>query len=142
MKFDNVWVMYGVGFCMGQFFFLKYTVVYGLALTWTKAEGYETPNPPRCIAHICLYSDMWRYFDEGLYLFIRRWQFSFYKRELSCNLNSLNVFDNGISGTFMIHASSTHFPHHFCRKWCTLFFVSYLFSFGMEWIIQYSCGPC
>lgn len=73
MKFDNVWVMYGVGFCMGQFFFLKYTVVYGLALTWTKAEGYETPNPPRCIAHICLYSDMWRYFDEGLYLFIRRY---------------------------------------------------------------------
>jgi len=57
---------------MGQFFFLKYTVVYGLALTWTRAEGYCVPQPPKCVACICLYSDMWRLFDEGLYLFIHR----------------------------------------------------------------------
>lgn len=72
VKNENVWMMYGIGFSMGQFFFLKYTVVYGLAMTWAKAEGFRTPDAPRCIARIYLYSEMWRYFDHGLYLFIRR----------------------------------------------------------------------
>lgn len=64
--------MYGMGFFMGQFFFLKYTVVYGLALTWTRAEGYKTPDPPKCIAYVYLYSDMWREFDQPLYRFIKQ----------------------------------------------------------------------
>ncbi|XP_065221768.1 protein-cysteine N-palmitoyltransferase Rasp isoform X2 [Planococcus citri] len=84
-KNENVWIMYGIGFAMGQFFFLKYTVVYGLALTWTKAEGYETPNPPKCIARIYLYSEMWRTFDHGLYIFIKKYIFDpcvkFFKSE-------------------------------------------------------------
>ncbi|XKL68747.1 hypothetical protein PGB90_006516 [Kerria lacca] len=73
IQYDSVWIMYDIGFFMGQFFFLKYIVVYGLALTWTRAEGYKTPNPPKCIACICLYSDMWRYFDQPLYFFIKKY---------------------------------------------------------------------
>lgn len=78
IKCENVWVMYGMGFFMGQFFFLKYTVVYGLALTWSRAEGYQTPDPPKCIAYVYLYSDMWRDFDQPLYYFIKRLYFFFF----------------------------------------------------------------
>ncbi|KAK7601600.1 hypothetical protein V9T40_009041 [Parthenolecanium corni] len=43
---------------MGLFFSLKYTVVYGLTLTWAKAEGYDTPNAPRCLINpTCITSD-------------------------------------------------------------------------------------
>lgn len=86
-KNENVWIMYGIGFAMGQFFFLKYTVVFGLGLTWAKSEGYRTPDPPKCIARIYLYSEMWRNFDQGLYFFIKKYLFLFF-----CEIRSKPLF--------------------------------------------------
>lgn len=73
--FENksIWLMYGLGCGMGLFFFLKYTVAYGLSTTWTRAEGYRTPAPPKCVLHINLYSDLWRSFDEGFHWFIKKY---------------------------------------------------------------------
>nr|CAD7395208.1 unnamed protein product [Timema cristinae] len=62
----------GLGYCMGQFFMLKYVVMYGLMGTIAQAENINAPRHPKCIARISLYSDMWRYFDEGLYRFLLR----------------------------------------------------------------------
>nr|CAD7460992.1 unnamed protein product [Timema tahoe] len=67
------WSLYGLGYCMGQFFMLKYVVMYGLMGTIARAENINAPQHPKCIARISLYSDMWRYFDEGLYRFLLRW---------------------------------------------------------------------
>lgn len=64
------WSLCGLGYCMGQFFMNKYVVVYGLAGSIAEAEHIIAPKPPKCIARIHLYSEMWRYFDHGLYLFL------------------------------------------------------------------------
>ncbi len=69
----DLWTLAGLVFCFGQFFCLKYVFYYGISRPFVIADGIEPPNHPKCIARIHLYSDMWRYFDEGLYKFIRKW---------------------------------------------------------------------
>ena len=36
-----------------------------------RTDGVEAPGHPACIGRVHLYSDMWRYFDAGLYEFMR-----------------------------------------------------------------------
>lgn len=64
------WSLYGYGYTMGQFFHLKYVVMYGITTTLANFENVEIPKTPRCIGRVHLYSDMWRYFDPGLYTFL------------------------------------------------------------------------
>ncbi|XP_050544503.1 protein-cysteine N-palmitoyltransferase Rasp isoform X2 [Daktulosphaira vitifoliae] len=72
LKKFGIIALSGFGFTMGQFFFIKYTVVYGLAIAIAEFDEYiEPPKPPKCISRIHLYSDMWRSFDEGLYKFLK-----------------------------------------------------------------------
>ncbi|CAB4054669.1 Dynactin subunit 5 [Lepeophtheirus salmonis] len=35
------------------------------------ADGIDIPHHPQCIGRIHLYSNMWRYFDNGLYIFLQ-----------------------------------------------------------------------
>ncbi|XP_054258026.1 protein-cysteine N-palmitoyltransferase Rasp-like [Macrosteles quadrilineatus] len=72
----GAWTLYGLGFLLGQFFCLKYIVVYGLIGTIANFEGYSAPPPPKCVARIHLYTDMWRVFDVGFYNFIHRYIYS------------------------------------------------------------------
>lgn len=65
----NDWSLHGIGFCMAQIFYLKYLIYYGLAGTIAKFDGFDSPPPPKCVNRIHLYSNMWRYFDRGYYLF-------------------------------------------------------------------------
>uniref|UniRef100_A0A2H8TZR4 Protein-cysteine N-palmitoyltransferase Rasp n=2 Tax=Melanaphis sacchari TaxID=742174 RepID=A0A2H8TZR4_9HEMI len=59
---------------MGQFFFIKYTFIYGTVITIARFdEFFEPPKPPKCISRIYLYSDMWRSFDRGLYDFLKEY---------------------------------------------------------------------
>lgn len=67
------WTLYGFGYCMGQFFHIKYVVMYGISTTWAKLENVDVPNTPKCIGRIYLYSDMWKYFDRGLYKFLLKY---------------------------------------------------------------------
>lgn len=69
----NSWALYGLGYCMGQFFLNKYVVIYGINKTLCEADGIEAPLPPKCIGRIHLYSDMWKSFDRGLYKFLIRY---------------------------------------------------------------------
>jgi protein-cysteine N-palmitoyltransferase HHAT len=55
---------------MGQFFHLKYICAYGLGIALGKYDGFRMPSRPICIGIVHLYSDMWKYFDEGLYEFL------------------------------------------------------------------------
>ena len=59
-------------YSFGQFFHMKYVVFYGMARVFMLSDGIDAPNSPKCIGRIHLYSDMWRYFDEGLYRFIHK----------------------------------------------------------------------
>ncbi|XP_073994226.1 protein-cysteine N-palmitoyltransferase Rasp isoform X2 [Rhodnius prolixus] len=68
----GLWTLSGVGLCMAQFFFIKYVVIYGSSIAVARAEGYPVPSHPKCVNRIYRYSDMWRNFDRGFYLFIFR----------------------------------------------------------------------
>jgi len=72
MRF-GAWAHYGFGYGMGVMFQMKYVVAYGLGRTLARAEQMRTPNHPKCIGRIHLYSDMWRHFDQGLYFFLRKY---------------------------------------------------------------------
>ena len=58
---------------MGQFFHMKYLVYYGFPVAFMLSDNIDAPSTPKCIGRIHLYSDMWRYFDNGLYKFIHKW---------------------------------------------------------------------
>merc|ERR1712096_215724 len=58
---------------MGQFFQLKYVVMYGWSSFLANLDNVSAPPHPKCIGRIHLYSDMWRYFDNGLYLFMQQY---------------------------------------------------------------------
>ncbi|KAJ9574228.1 hypothetical protein L9F63_026126, partial [Diploptera punctata] len=73
MSRQGAWAHYGLGFGMGIVFQLKYVVTYGFNSTVAQAERYQAPRHPKCIGRIHLYSDMWKYFDEGLYNFLRKY---------------------------------------------------------------------
>lgn len=66
----NMFVVYALGYFMGQYFFLYYIVVYGLGIAITRFEGLRPLSLPRCIGVIHYYTDMWKYFDQGLYEFL------------------------------------------------------------------------
>ncbi|XP_017128044.1 protein-cysteine N-palmitoyltransferase Rasp isoform X2 [Drosophila elegans] len=67
---DSVFWQHSAGYFMGQFFFLYYVVTYGLGIAFALQDGIAAPSRPRCIGRIHFYSDMWKYFDEGLYEFL------------------------------------------------------------------------
>ena len=68
-----LWALCGMGYGMGQFFHLKYVVMYGMSSHLARLDGVEAPGHPACIGRIHLYSDMWRHFDSGLYEFMREY---------------------------------------------------------------------
>ena len=67
----SLWALCGMGYAMGQFFHLKYTVMYGFSCHLARTDGVPAPGHPACIGRVHLYSDMWRHFDAGLYEFMR-----------------------------------------------------------------------
>ncbi|XP_016973335.1 protein-cysteine N-palmitoyltransferase Rasp [Drosophila rhopaloa] len=67
---DSVFWQHSAGYFMGQFFFLYYVVTYGIGIAFALQDGIPAPSRPRCIGRIHFYSDMWKYFDEGLYEFL------------------------------------------------------------------------
>ncbi|XP_058129290.1 protein-cysteine N-palmitoyltransferase Rasp [Anopheles ziemanni] len=66
----NLWALYGLGFLMGQFFYIKYIVFYGVGIAFGSFDGIDMPAKPICIARVNQYSDMWKYFDRSLYEFL------------------------------------------------------------------------
>lgn len=69
----DLWTLAGIGYCQGQFFMNKYTVMFGLPSVVARISGIEPPSGPKCVAHIYTYSDMWKYFDRGMYSFLKRY---------------------------------------------------------------------
>ncbi|XP_014672519.1 PREDICTED: protein-cysteine N-palmitoyltransferase HHAT-like isoform X2 [Priapulus caudatus] len=67
------WPLGGLGWSHGQFFHVKYVVMFGLPGTVAKVDGLDPPHQPKCISRIHLYSDMWKYFDRGLYSYLKRY---------------------------------------------------------------------
>ena len=70
----GLWTLAGVGLSIGGFFNLKYVIFYGWSRPFVVEDGIEkAPKHPKCIYRIHRYSEMWRHFDNGLYLFLRKY---------------------------------------------------------------------
>ncbi|KAL5007970.1 hypothetical protein ScPMuIL_013551 [Solemya velum] len=69
----SLYTVAGIGYWQGQFFMNKYLVMFGLPSNIAKIDNFDPPKGPKCIAYIYLYSDMWKYFDCGLYRFLKRY---------------------------------------------------------------------
>ncbi|KAF8362091.1 hhat-1 [Pristionchus pacificus] len=64
-----------LGMTMGQFFHLKYVVIFGLPSLFAKIDNMQPLDGPMCLARVCLYSNVWRCFDRGLYQFFKKYLF-------------------------------------------------------------------
>ncbi|KAK7107295.1 protein-cysteine N-palmitoyltransferase HHAT-like [Littorina saxatilis] len=69
------WTVAAIGYILGQFFMMKYLVLFGLPAQLSRLDGFEPPAVPACISYIYCYSDMWKSFDRGLYDFMKRYIF-------------------------------------------------------------------
>ena len=69
------WTLAAIGYLLGQFFMVKYLVLFGLPAQLARLDGFEPPAVPACISYIYCYSDMWKFFDRGLYNFLKRYIF-------------------------------------------------------------------
>ncbi len=59
----------------GSLFASKYVVYYGVTTLANKMVGMKTTELPRCISLMHTNSEMWRYFDTGIYEFIKKYIF-------------------------------------------------------------------
>ncbi|XP_059148277.1 protein-cysteine N-palmitoyltransferase HHAT-like isoform X2 [Physella acuta] len=61
----------GMCYIQGQFFMVKYVLLYGMSGEFLRLDGVS-PHPwPRCISWVYSYVDMWKHFDVGLYQFMK-----------------------------------------------------------------------
>ncbi|XP_058447666.1 protein-cysteine N-palmitoyltransferase Rasp [Malaya genurostris] len=114
----NLWVLYGLGYLMGQFFYIKYVIFYGIGIAFGSFDGLDMPQKPICIGRVHLYSDMWKFFDRGLYEFLFRYIYT-----QLCTKTS--------SGTRKIVASSVTFI--FIYIWHGLYTFVLIWS-ALNWI--------
>ena len=57
----------------GALFAVKYIVFYGVPTFFNEIVGMKTTPLPRCIALISTNGEMWKYFDTGIYEFIKKY---------------------------------------------------------------------
>ena len=58
-------------FLKTSLFTTKYIVIYGVTNFFNKIVGMSVVDLPRCVLMMNTSSEMWRYFDTGLYEFIK-----------------------------------------------------------------------
>lgn len=66
----NKFAQYGLGYSYAQFLFNIYLLLYSVSIALGKFEGIDMPAKPKCPGRIHLYSDMWKWFDVGIYEFL------------------------------------------------------------------------
>lgn len=81
--------LYGYGYLMGQFFHHKYVVFYGYSIALGTFDNISMPQRPKCIARINRYTDMWKYFDHGLYEFLFKYIYAQLCNKKSCYIRRL-----------------------------------------------------
>ena len=58
-------------FLKTSLFTSKYIVFYGIPIFFNKIVGMKVVELPRCVLMMHTSSELWRYFDTGLYEFIK-----------------------------------------------------------------------
>lgn len=61
-----------VSYVNGKLFYMKYLLIFGIPSWFALADGMKPPAGPICISRISKYSQTWRSFDRGLYVFLKK----------------------------------------------------------------------
>lgn len=115
---ETIFGLHAIGYFMGQFFYLYYVITYGLGIAFAKYDGLNPPSAPRCVGRIHFYSDMWKYFDEGLYEFL----FTHIYAEL-CDQHSTIIQKLYAIGVTFGFVFIWHGCHYFVLIWSVLNFL-------------------
>ncbi|CAH1639830.1 unnamed protein product [Spodoptera littoralis] len=93
----------GGGLWMGLEFHMKYVISYGTTAAYSRLDHIDPPPTPRCIVRIHVYSQMWRYFDVGLYRFLLKYIYKPVFTTMSNNFTRLKITNKLFSSliTFM-----------------------------------------
>ncbi|XP_039266432.2 protein-cysteine N-palmitoyltransferase HHAT-like [Styela clava] len=65
--------LFGVGMAQVIFFYLKYVVMYGMPAHFSTSDNLDVPKGPHCVFSKHRMTDMWKYFDKGLHLWLLRY---------------------------------------------------------------------
>uniref|UniRef100_A0AAF5PHL9 MBOAT family protein n=1 Tax=Wuchereria bancrofti TaxID=6293 RepID=A0AAF5PHL9_WUCBA len=68
----NEYEIASVSYVNGKLFYMKYLLIFGIPSWFALADGMKPPAGPICISRIGNYSQMWRSFDRGLYIFLKK----------------------------------------------------------------------
>ncbi|CAJ0579489.1 unnamed protein product, partial [Mesorhabditis spiculigera] len=67
----NSYQLMSISYVVGQYFHIKYVVIFGIPALFAKIDGMQPPPGPICVSRVSRYSRMWRHFDAGLYQFLK-----------------------------------------------------------------------
>ncbi|XP_064484084.1 protein-cysteine N-palmitoyltransferase HHAT-like [Ornithodoros turicata] len=115
------WSAAGYSFTTIFMFYLKYRVLYGMAVSLAALEGINLPPPPKCICHVSLCSHLWKYFDRGLHLWLVRY---IYKPVLGDGWRSVRAAVGAAGSFFFIWV--WHGMEPSITIWCGLNFAGIL----------------
>jgi hypothetical protein len=120
---------------LGNFFHLKYVVIFGLPSIFARLDNMQPKDGPMCIARVALISKVWRGFDRGLYEFFKVYMFV----PICAPTFSLTrkIFGVLVSYTFVLlwHGFLHHNVVSSLRRFCTKFNIlhnSKYFRFGLS----------
>ncbi|VDM96597.1 unnamed protein product [Thelazia callipaeda] len=73
IQFNNLseYEIASIAYINGKLFYMKYLLIFGIPSWFASIDGMKPPAGPVCISRISKYSQMWRSFDRGLYLFLK-----------------------------------------------------------------------
>lgn len=120
---ENRWVLTAVGYFVGQFFMMKYIVIFGLPAQLARIDGFEPPTVPACVSYIYCYTDMWKYFDKGLYDFMKRYIF------IPCG-GSQHGFGYQLLGSVLcfLYVFYWHGAEYYLFLWCLINLFEVIFE--------------
>lgn len=67
-----IFLVVSIAYLAGQYFHTKYVVIFGVARLFARLDGMSPPESAICISRVTKYSRMWRFFDRGLYEFLKQ----------------------------------------------------------------------
>ncbi|CAG5126654.1 unnamed protein product, partial [Candidula unifasciata] len=66
------WTFYGILYCHSCYFQTKYFITYGFGIQLSRLDGIAPVSAPRCLHFSYSGADLWKSFDEGIYIFMKR----------------------------------------------------------------------
>uniref|UniRef100_A0A915PJ52 Protein-cysteine N-palmitoyltransferase Rasp n=1 Tax=Setaria digitata TaxID=48799 RepID=A0A915PJ52_9BILA len=123
----NEYELASVAYINGKLFYMKYLLIFGIPSWFASVDGMKPPAGPICISRISKYSQMWRTFDRGLYVFLKKQVYMPLSGDLSSKYFALRRFAGLITVFLFVlvwHGTSSNYLYwvllntlEICMEW-------------------------